>query len=1034
MWPLKILGASGDICHQPIQPPARPSVSSVVSPPTVSPRSLLDAEATIVPAAPQPAPEAGTASALYRQIQRAFLLIAALCCAVGLLESLLLPQQVGAPSFGVLSAGYGALALLGLAGLRMRPQQAAVLRLALLAGACSLVALAGWSGGWTLAEPGLPLLVVAVCMVSAAGTPGVAAAAALMALAVVAGLGWATPTGLSGTGAGLVSARPPLPAHLLGLGAAVLAAVAVGQVLGRLLEQQLAETERRDERLQALLSLTADAHWETDAELRLQRLQHRLHQGGFRDLSDALGRRPWDLPLLVIDEDTLDLVRADVDAREPLRDMPMWWRCTTGERRHFLVSGQPRFDAQGQFAGYWGVARDVSAEQQMQDALHDSEQRYAALMAGVPTALVLHRHGHILEANPAAAQLLGYPHAQALRGHDLLAEHMDDEQRDLAMDRLDELDADPALQALPAVPRLLRRRDGSTVPTLAGDLRSDLAGRPATLAVYLDDGARHAALGAQQRSEALLSRVLALGTEALVLAELHGAGRYLMVSAGFAQLCGRPRHALQGQPVAALGLWHDPEDYQHLVERVRRDGAVHELPLCLRSADGRQHMLLCSASRLQLEDEALLLLQVRALAEGRGPVDDRAPRQQALLAGTRDLLRPALGGLLEQLQQARQLPEADAGRRQQALARVDAHAQALATRLDDLLDLARLEAGTLALSPVPFSPRELLQSLQQACAPLAVGRGLAFSLHMDPALPAQLVGDAPRLWQLLVRLLQHALGHTRQGGIRLVARAQPGGRLRVEVHDTGPGLDAAAQARLMEPPALADALAAGPASGQLGLALAVRLAAAMGGRLTLRSAPGQGSSFHLQLPSLPIVPVAPAPAAAAVARAVPVMGPAEPPMLRHVMAATAGGAGPLQGQRVLLIGEAPGLVPLLAAWSLQLTRVSGLPQALALLAPAPATAPPFDLVAVALDTPGLQPADLLARLRRLYPAERLPVLALLAGPAAGAPGAPGRASAAADDDRLAAGFDARLPMTPTPTPAALDAVLRQLLVRPPVPV
>ena len=84
--------------------------------------------------------------------------------------------------------------------------------------------------------------------------------------------------------------------------------------------------------------------------------------------------------------------------------------------RHLALSGEPKFDAAGVFAGYWGVGRDVTAQVRAQQAMSTSEMRYRTLFTRSPSAMVLHRRGTVLDANAAAARLFGYRDADGDEG------------------------------------------------------------------------------------------------------------------------------------------------------------------------------------------------------------------------------------------------------------------------------------------------------------------------------------------------------------------------------------------------------------------------------------------------------------------------------------------------------------------------------------------------------------------------------------------------------------------------------------------
>ncbi len=172
--------------------------------------------------------------------------------------------------------------------------------------------------------------------------------------------------------------------------------------------------------------------------------------------------------------------------------------------------------------------------------------------------------------------------------------------------------------------------------------------------------------------------------------------------------------------------------------------------------------------------------------------------------------------------------------------------------VDDALDLARIEAGRLPLDPRPFELRALLAEVVGLQAPVARRRGLRFVEEIAADAPAASVGDALRIKQVLFNLLDNAVKFTEQGevGLRVGALAGKPGGLRITVHDTGPGLDAGQQARLFRRFEQGDGArtAARYGGSGLGLAISQELATAMGGRILVESAVGEGTRFIVELP------------------------------------------------------------------------------------------------------------------------------------------------------------------------------------------
>lgn len=175
--------------------------------------------------------------------------------------------------------------------------------------------------------------------------------------------------------------------------------------------------------------------------------------------------------------------------------------------------------------------------------------------------------------------------------------------------------------------------------------------------------------------------------------------------------------------------------------------------------------------------------------------------------------------------------------------------------LDDALDLARIEAGKLGLDAAPFDLRAVLETTAALLQPLAQAKGLVFSLALDASLPTHWLGDAKRVRQIVMNLASNAIKFTDAGVVAVSAQPLASLGVLIEVSDTGPGLDAAQQARLFQRFEQADgARTAGRYGGSgLGLAICRELAQAMAGDIELVSAPSQGARFRVRLP-LPVVP------------------------------------------------------------------------------------------------------------------------------------------------------------------------------------
>ena len=167
------------------------------------------------------------------------------------------------------------------------------------------------------------------------------------------------------------------------------------------------------------------------------------------------------------------------------------------------------------------------------------------------------------------------------------------------------------------------------------------------------------------------------------------------------------------------------------------------------------------------------------------------------------------------------------------------------------------------LDSAPFDLRELVEGVAELLVVRAEAKGVQIVLDRPPEAPRRLVGDRNRLRQVLMNLVGNAVKFTEQGAVTIRARLQPAAdgqvRLTLAVVDTGIGVALEAQSRIFERFVQADRLTGRRYGGTgLGLNIARSLIELMGGRLTLQSEPGRGSTFEAEL-TLPLAPTQPAP-------------------------------------------------------------------------------------------------------------------------------------------------------------------------------
>jgi osomolarity two-component system, sensor histidine kinase TcsA len=168
--------------------------------------------------------------------------------------------------------------------------------------------------------------------------------------------------------------------------------------------------------------------------------------------------------------------------------------------------------------------------------------------------------------------------------------------------------------------------------------------------------------------------------------------------------------------------------------------------------------------------------------------------------------------------------------------------------VNDLLDLAKLEAGKMDVERISFSVGDVVDAVQGLCMVSASNKGLAFTVAIDPNIPKEIIGDPSKIRQVLLNLVSNAIKFTTLGGVQITVR-QETNCVIFSITDTGIGISDAAKGRLFQP------FVQGESSTQrlfggtgLGLSIAHQCVELMGGELGFRSKSGIGTKFWFSVP------------------------------------------------------------------------------------------------------------------------------------------------------------------------------------------
>jgi CheY-like chemotaxis protein/two-component sensor histidine kinase len=267
--------------------------------------------------------------------------------------------------------------------------------------------------------------------------------------------------------------------------------------------------------------------------------------------------------------------------------------------------------------------------------------------------------------------------------------------------------------------------------------------------------------------------------------------------------------------------------------------------------------------------------------------------------------------------------------------------------INDILDLAKIEARKVEIDRIDFGLRYTLDEAVRGLAPRAHQKRLELALRVSPEVPSTLHGDPVRLRQILVNLVANAVKFTEKGEVVLSVSCDEKTTDRAVLHfvvaDTGIGIPLEKQASIFDAFTQADASTTRRFGGTgLGLSIASQLVALLGGRIWVESEPSSGTRFHFTLPFE--------------VRKQPLR---KSPSLEF---------RDLQGVRVLVVDDNATnrriVEEIVAGWGMEPTLVDGGEPALAALDNARAAGKPFDLVLLDFQMPGMDGFEVAERIQK----------------------------------------------------------------------
>ncbi len=507
----------------------------------------------------------------------------------------------------------------------------------------------------------------------------------------------------------------------------------------------------------------------------------------------------------------------------------------------------------GQIQGIFASARDISEQARLQNQLAEQQAYNRSLIEASADALfAIAPDGVVTDVNAEATRLTGYSRKHLInsRFKDYFTEP---ERARVGVEQT--LDERRVIgYELTLITRYGRR---ITVSFNAG-VFTDAQGNPLGILAGARDITAQKQLEVQLRDQQSYARSL-IESNIDALMTTDPLGIISDVNQQMEALTGFSREELIGSPFK--NYFTDPKRAEQGIRQVLSESKVTNYELTALSKTGDETVVSYNATTFYDRDDKLQGVFAAArdvterkrfeqtLQEKNLEMESANLAKDRFLASMSHELRTPLNAIIGFTGTLLMgLPGPLTGDQKKQLETVKTSAHHQLSLINDLLDLAKIESGKVALDLEPVGCRAVVEQVAQTLRPLAEGKGLAFTVTL-PEEDAVIQTDRRALSQILINLANNAIKFTEAGTVGIALYQHDGGATRFVVSDTGIGIRPEDQNKLFEAFArIEDAPSRRQEGTGLGLHLSQKLAHLLGGGIDLQSEPGRGSTFTLEIP------------------------------------------------------------------------------------------------------------------------------------------------------------------------------------------